>query len=80
MELAECVGLLGSATPFTVTESSGNRPRRHMGEEAGSCDSKASFFSTAKYTVIAMNRVRFANTQFLNEMCTYIGDFVSSKR
>ena len=51
-----------------------------MGEEAGSCDSKASFFSTAKYSVIAMNRVRFANTQFLNEMSTYIGDFVSSKR
>ena len=50
------------------------------GEEAGSCDSKASFFSTAKYTVIAMNRVRFANTQFLNEMSTYIDDFVSSKR
>ena len=56
-----------------------NRPRRHMGEEASSCDSKASFFSTAKYTVIAMNRVRFANTQFLNEMSTYIGDFQSGE-
>ena len=78
MELAVCVSLLGSATSLAVVASSGNRPRRHMGEEAGSCDSKASFFSTKKYTVIAMNRVRFANTQFLNEMCTYIGDCVSS--
>ena len=71
---------VGECHPLDVIASSGNRPRRHMGEEAGSCGSKASFFSTAKYTVIAMNRVRFANTQFLNEMCTYIGDFVSSKR
>ena len=71
---------VGECHPLDVIASSGNRPRRHMGEEAGSCDSKASFFSTAKYTVIAMNRVRFANTQFLNEMCTYIGDCVSSKR
>ena len=71
---------VGDCHPLAVIASSGNRPRRHMGEEAGSCDSKASFFSTAKYTVIAMNRVRFANTQFVNEMSTYIGDFVSSKR
>ena len=71
---------VGECHPLDVIASSGNRPWRHMGEEAGSCDSKASFFSTAKYTVIAMNRVPFANTQFLNEMCTYTGDCVSSKR
>ena len=71
---------VGECHPLDVIASSGNRPRRRMGEEAGSCDSKALFFSTAKYTVIAMNRVRFANKQFLNEMCTYIGDFVGSKR
>ena len=34
---------------------------------------------SAKYSVIAMNRVCFANTQFLNEMSTFMGDFVSSK-
>ena len=71
---------VGKCHPLAVFSCSENRPRWHMGEEAGSCDSKASFFSTAKYFVIAMNRVRFANTQFLNEMSTFIGDFVSSKR
>ena len=71
---------VGECHPLAVIASSGNRPRRHMGEEAGSCDSKASFFSTAKYTVNGMNKVRFANTQFLNEMCTYTGDFVGSIR
>ena len=35
---------------FGVMACSGNRPSRHMGEEGGSCDSKASFFSTAKNT------------------------------
>ena len=69
---------VGECHPLAVIASSGNRTRRHIGEEAGSCDSKASFFSTAKYTAIAMNRVRFANTQFVNEMSTYIGDFVGS--
>ena len=71
---------VGECHPLAVIACNENRPRWHMGEEAGSCDSKASFFSSAKYTVIAMNKVRFANTQFLNEMSTYIGDFVSSKR
>ena len=73
-------GPVGECHLLAVIACNEHRPRWHMGEEAGSCDSKASFFSTAKYTVIAMNRVRFANTQFLNEMCTYIGDLVSSNR
>ena len=71
---------VGECHPLAVIASSGNRPRRHMGEEAGTCDNEASFFSTAKYTFNAMNEVRFANTQFLNEMYTYIGDLVSSNR
>ena len=75
--MREHVGECHSVAVFARSE---NRSRRHMGEEAGSCDSKASFFSTAKYTVNTMNKERFANTQFLNEMCTYIGDFVSSIR
>ena len=73
-------GPVGECHPLAVFACNENRPMWHMGEEAGSFDSKASFFSLAKYTVIDMNRVRSANTQFLNEMSTYIGDFVSSKR
>ena len=71
---------VGECHPLAVIACSENRPRWHMGEEAGSCDSQASFFSTAKYSVITMNRVRFANAQFLNEMSTPIGDPASPNR
>ena len=55
-----------------------------MREPVGECHPSAVIASSGEQaraaTFNAMNEVRFANTQFLNEMCTYIGDLVSSNR
>ena len=40
---------VGECHPLAVIAYSRRRPTWHMGEEAGRCDGKASFFSTVKY-------------------------------
>ena len=54
---AACVSLLGKCHPLAVIACSRRRPTWHMGEEAGRCDSKASFFSNAKYMFNVKNKL-----------------------
>ena len=53
---AACVSLLG-CHPMAVVAYSRRRPTWHIGEEAGRCDGKASFFSTAKYMFNVKNNL-----------------------
>ena len=48
---------VGECHPLAVIACSRRRPTWHMGEEAGRCDGKASFFSTVKYMFNVKNKL-----------------------